>query len=356
MRLYYLPIEPLSERYTEQWYRWFPEEFAKFFDEVRVIEGVPLLDHVKTGTFLDINSTIHYKAVQMANLSQRFFSGEVDYNDRFFVADVEYWGIEALRYLAVLNKCYGVKIYGFLHAASYTTGDFMEEMQDYGSVQCEESWFGIFDKIFVGSKYHRDKLLRNRLLYNPDRVIVTGNPYRSQDLQPVFERVRKSKQPFIICTNRPDPEKGIGNTLEQFVQLKYQHPDWRFAFTTSRKEWNAGGYLRERARRQGIEIHEGLTKEQYFSLLREAWVFTGNTHEENFGYCILEAMLMNTIPIIENNFSHPELVDYDQRCLFSAKNPQIDLIERAVKEPFEVRKYGLPYDRTLGNIAFECSR
>ena len=42
--IYYIPIEPLDERYTEQWYRWFPQEFKRQNKEFTVIDGTPLLE------------------------------------------------------------------------------------------------------------------------------------------------------------------------------------------------------------------------------------------------------------------------------------------------------------------------
>ena len=52
-KLYYIPIEPLEERYTEQWYRNFPSYFRDSGYSVEIIDGEPLSSSVDVGTFLD---------------------------------------------------------------------------------------------------------------------------------------------------------------------------------------------------------------------------------------------------------------------------------------------------------------
>ena len=124
-KVFLLPIEPLESRYSAQWARWIPTAFSAAGYDGGVINGCPLTDHIETGTFLDINSTLHYKATQLAGIAKMFYKKMINPGDIFFVSDLEFWGIESIRYLSVLNKI-PVKIYGFLHAASYTKGDFME--------------------------------------------------------------------------------------------------------------------------------------------------------------------------------------------------------------------------------------
>jgi hypothetical protein len=66
-----------------------------------------------------------------------------------------------------------------------------------------------------------------------------------------------------------------------------------------------------------IKIYEGLTKKEYHALLAESKIFLTNTVEENFGYCLIEAIAHNTYPLAENRYSHPELLFNDDRFLFN---------------------------------------
>jgi len=349
--IYLLPIEPLEERYSEQWYRWFPEVLEERGARFTVIDGEPLTDTVETGTFLDVNSTLHYKATQLQRVAKLFYENKIQPDDVFFVADIEFWGIESIRYLSVLNGI-DVKIYGFAHAGSYTREDFMEPCAPFARWY-EVGWGAICDLIMVGSEYHKKQLIDNRGI-SENKILVTGNPYKSSE---VCEGARwfpgAEKKKLVVHTNRPDPEKRPEHTLDAFAWLHRQHPDWEFAVTTSRKMW-AGGPLRNRAKRYEQEgwltVYEGLSKKEYLKILSEAQVMTGNSIEENFGYCILEALIFDTIPIVEDAYSHSELLCGEERCLFTTRPHQLELIEQAMAVPFPVRQMASRYDDSLQGI------
>jgi glycosyltransferase involved in cell wall biosynthesis len=354
--IWYLPIEPLDERYTEQWYRWFPEEFARQRAECRTIDGEALSNEIQVGTFLDVNSTLHYKATQLRKVARLFHEGTIKNKDLFFVADVEFWGIESIRYLATLNGV-DVKMAGFVHAGSYTREDFMEKCAPFAR-HYERGWGAVFDLLFVGSEYHKGQLAERRGV--PDsKIVVSGNPYKLGELGELVGAQNGAKENLIILTNRPDFEKRPGVSLTVFESLKLRHPDWRFLVTTSRRQWGAGE-LRERAlelqRRGVIEIREGISKREYLCLLSRAKVMVSNTIEENFGYCVLEAMALDTIPIVPFGFSHPQLLDGERRCMFEAHDleEQVRLIEDAIAFPFSVRGHALKYEKSLAEIVRWC--
>ena len=346
--IYYLPIEPLEERYTSQWYRWFPTEFKNQGLECTTIDGETLNSKIETGTFLDINSTLFYKAEQLKKIAQLFFEKKIKAGDIFFIADIEFWGIESIKYLSVLNGI-DTKIFGFCHAASYTREDFFEQCASFGKYY-EEAWFNTFDLIFVGSEYHKGQMVKLRNA-PPEKVIVSGNPY---DIKEVKNSIKiKEKKNRVILTNRPDYEKRPNLTLDVFEILKSKHPDWEFCVTTGRDVWGRG-WIREKAelleKNKIITIYQNLSKKEYLSLLQESKVMVSNSIEENFGYCILEALLFDTIPILTNDYSHPELVSDEKRCLFNSIDEEIKLIEEAMFEPFSVSNRAYKYNKSLFHI------
>lgn len=321
--IYYIPIEPLEERYTEQWYRWFPQEFKAQGLDYMVIDGETLTNVVETGTFLDVNSTLFYKSEQLKKIAQLFYSKQIKNGDVFFVADVEFWGIDAIKYLSVLNGV-ETKIYGFAHAGSYTKEDYFEKCAPFAQ-HYETAWGSIFDKIFVGTEYHKGQMISLRNIPE-NKIIVTGNPYNVKEAKGNIEILPKKNR--IILTNRPDYEKRPNLTLDVFTILKQKHPEWEFMVTTSRKVWGSG-WIREKGKfleKEGIiTIKEGLTKNEYLSLLQESKVMTSNSIEENFGYCILEALIFNTIPVLPSGLSHNELVK--KHLLFDNLDQQVEKIE-----------------------------
>lgn len=320
--LVYIPIEPLAERYTEQWYNKFPPLFKERGFDVTVIDGKPLVEgEIKVGAFLDINSTTHYKWSQLQEISRLFNEGKVAQGTIFFFGDVEFWGLEAVRLLATMN---GIKVYmvGFLHAASYTKEDAFSVAAPYQKYT-EVGWLAALDQVYVGSEYHKQQVIKLRLapvnaLELADRIHVTKNPVfdGAYDFFPGVQKKRK-----MLLTNRFDPEKRPRQTLELFERLKDQGAaDWEFVVTTGRKElrgdFNDVAYAYSLQRRGYITIKAGLTKTEYHRELAEAWVVVTHSIEENYGYCVAEAIHYGAHPLMRVGLSHEEFTD-DPNFFFS---------------------------------------
>ncbi|QRE00063.1 hypothetical protein [Burkholderia phage BCSR5] len=310
-----LPIEPLSERYTEQWYRRIPEALSKAGFDVFIINGEPLLeDDIKVGTFLDINSTCHYKSTQLQYLAGMFNRGEVEDGAIIFVFDTEFWGLEQIRLMAQMNKV-KVHLVSFLHAASYTKGDAFEVAAPYQQYT-EVGWIAACDKVFVGSLYHKKAVMTRRLaplnaLHLADRIKVTKNPIFLSEYQKLGKLIPKQKK--ILLTNRLDTEKNPIVTIDLFRDLKKQFPEWQFVITSSRKTLrsNDDAVVRQAllAQEDGVlDIKVNLTKQQYHEELASAVMMVSHSREENYGYCIAEAMIYGCAPVLTDAASHPEFV------------------------------------------------
>lgn len=356
MNIFLIPLEPLSERYTESWYRHIPEVFRDRFaqDNVVLIDGSALNDFVDVGTFLDLNSSAHYKSEQLKQIAHLFHKRIVNDGDIFFVFDIQFPGIETIRLLADLQ---GIKIrlFGFCHASSYTFEDFMSPAGSYLQY-FELGWLASFDLIFVGTEYHKRAIIERRIdplvVSEADRkkmsnkIVVTGNPLFLSDYELIDKRVPKKKQ--LIISNRFDWEKRPNLSLDFCYLLKRRVPDLRIVVTTSRPEFKSNKkWLVEMARcmeKDGIiEIHDGLTKKEYHTLLAESKIFLTNTIEENFGYCLIEAILHNTYPIAENKYSHPELLMNDRWFLFDDADEIVPKALKLLESDFDISDMAMKY-------------
>jgi len=350
--LFYVPIEPLEERYTESWYRNFPKAFVAKGLDVSVVDGIPLTDHVDVGTFLDINSTVCYKSSQMRSIAGLFHNKRVSNGDIFFIGDTEFWGIEVIRLLADMNNV-KVKIFSFLHAGSYTKEDAFEIASPYQKYT-ELGWVASMDGIFVGTQYHKDAFIERRIKPYAaaedvkslsDKIHVTGNPMFYEDYRG-FDLPKENK---IIISNRFDWEKRPNVSLQFVYLLKKRHPDWEIVVTTSRPKFKSNKqWLVELARNMEadgiIKIKEGLSKEEYHRELATSKVMLSNSIEENFGYCVAEALHYNTAPVLPNKLSHPELVSNDQMFLFDDEDDIVDKVEKIMDlDKVETRKYVARY-------------
>jgi glycosyltransferase involved in cell wall biosynthesis len=354
-RIIYIPIEPLQERYSQQWYDNFPKAFKTQGYETIVIDGIVLSDTVEVGTFLDINSTIHYKCAQLQTISKMFRSKQIQDGDIFFFGDLEFWGIESVRLLADLNQV-DIKITAFLHAASYTIEDAFAIAEPYQRYT-EVGWISICDFVFVGSEYHKQAVVDRRLapvnrLDLADRIVVTGNPLWKEDyaLTSVPE-----KRDQLIISNRFDWEKRPNLSLDFAYILKKRNPDLQIMITTSRNEFKSNkqwlvDYATALEKDGIVTIKSGLSKAEYHEILAQSKVMLTNSIEENFGYCIIESCVYNTYPVLKNALSHPELVQGDERLLFNDEDEVVSKIERLLSADFSVVHYAENYFYSIDRI------
>jgi glycosyltransferase involved in cell wall biosynthesis len=351
-KLILVPIEPLAERYSESWYRNLPKLFGEAGFAVTIIQGSPLEDTVKVGTFLDINSTVHYKMAQLQRIASLFHRGEVEPGTVFFFSDIEFWGLESVRLLSQLNGV-PVKMCGFLHAASYTREDAFAVAARYQKY-IEVGWLACLDAVFVGSHYHKQVLCQRRIYRYAERsdipsltnrIHVTRNPLFLDDYaQPKPKAVKQKK---VLLTNRFDSEKRPGETLALFQQLKAEFSDWRFIITTGRSSLersNAPDLVRRARALEAagvVEIKDGLNKSQYHEELSSAAIVVSHSIEENYGYCIAEALIYGVVPLLRKGLSHDEFVDEDNRFLFdNQKSPADDLHQaRKLLESFGTEEW-----------------
>ncbi len=334
--VWYVPIEPLAERYSESWYRNIPP-YLSVLDAstcVEIVDGEPLSDTVGVGTFLDINSTIAYKNSQMRKIAIAFHGGRVKNGDVFFFGDIEFWGLESLRLMADLNKI-KVYIFGFLHAASYTNEDAFSIAAPYQQYT-EVGWLKACDAVFVGSQYHKNAVIERRLSRVPDilriesKIHATGNPLFMSDYFPLGRHLLKNeKKHQLVITNRFDWEKRPNLSLDFAYMLKKRDPTLNIVITTSRKTLKSNKmwleeYARQLAKDGIVTIKEGLSKQEYHEVLMESKVMLTNSIEENFGYCIVEACLFDCAPLAKNAYSHPELLNSNPRLLFDDEDEILD--------------------------------
>ena len=314
-QLVLVPLEPLFERYTESWYRNIPPLFTKHGFDVTVIDGVTLEDEVKVGTFLDINSTTHYKFTQLQKISKMFHQRQIKDGCVFFFSDTEFWGLESVRLLAQMNN---VKVFitSFLHAASYTKEDAFS-VAAYYQKYTEVGWIACSDLVFVGSQYHKQQVIRERLRpYGAknleSNLYVSKNPLFLSDYPRANNtNLLAGKQKKVLLTNRFDTEKRPNETLEMFAILKLRYPDWEFVVTTGRSTFRGTEsvvYARKLEAEGVITIKAGLTKDQYHKELEEAAIMVTHSIEENYGYCLAEALIHKCHVVARKGLSHDEFL------------------------------------------------
>ena len=125
----------------------------------------------------------------------------------------------------------------------------------------------LYDKVFVATKYHADKL-------ELDNTVIVGLPI------PPWPTFKEEKIYDIISVARPTPQK-VDFELEEIVSKKF------------------GPIVRKECK----------TWEEYYKFLSSAKIVLFTGIEETFGYPVMEAILNSSIPLCPNRCSYSELLD-----------------------------------------------
>ena len=284
--IYIIPIEPIDQRYTKQWYENIPLLLEEAIQQtgadyvVKNIDGVTLEDKTTSGAFLDFGKTNQYKASQAARVSELFSQGEIRPGDKFLITDAWNFIVTPIKYMSELLDI-PVEIHGIWHAGAYDPTDILglKMSKPWCNVQ-EQAWYHALDYNYYATNFHREMFLRNlELNHRSTKAMRSGQPHNPiiEQLEPYFNtkkeymvmwphRYNEDKQPFIIedIKNSSDYEVCITQKLN-------------------------------------------LSKEDYYATMGRAMaVFSCSLHE-NLGISMMEGCLAGAIPIVPDRASYKEM-------------------------------------------------
>lgn len=337
--IWYVPLEPLEERYTKQMFKWVIDGFTRKNVPYHVIFGKPLGDHISTGEVLDAEGTNHYKASQLQKICRLFRDGKISNGDIFFVADLWFPGIEMIRYIEA-QKGMNVTIAGVHYAGIFDPNDFVQKMGDWVRYS-ETGWLTLADMVFVGSEYHKDLIVSGTGLSN---IYAFGLVWDAADIKSdVIE-----KQMKIIFPHRLDQEKNPQSffNIAKWIH-QYRDPTIEFVITSSRKELASN--IPDLVIPDFIEVIVGLTKQRYYDELASSKIFFSSAYQETFGYAFNEALALGCIPICPNRLSYVEVLEGDERLLYNTFKEAKSKLVHALYLDYDVRHYTMKYSRN-----FDC--
>lgn len=299
MRLIFAPQYPAKLRYQEWFLNKFKEVFDEHFDEVIMLGCVDSSSPTRAESkdFSPLIESCKWEYLQI----EQYLSLELREGDILLLMDLSFPGF----FPQVLYHKRPSKVFGFFHATSKNRYDYFNNETQYEKFQTEGALASVCDNVFVGSYYHKRKLLW-------ENIIVTYLPYPSFHLDPPENRdfrnvvsvARNSKQ-------KRDIEKET--YLEKKLGFVIERPD--------AKDWNS-----------------------YYRFLQESKVMIITSREETFGYQVVDAVLNHCIPIAPNAFSYPELLP--QEYLYNPLNRE-DMVEKvnyALKDQLCVPKLLCDWD------------
>lgn len=277
-----VPIEPLEERYSEQWNRWIPQELKRLGVEHTHLNWVqPLSTTVRQGSFLDVIGTNYYKASQLQQLMVMFEHGQINQGDVILLNDIWFPGLEMLAYVRDALKI-DFKIAGIAHAGTWDSYDFLTQMgmEPWGK-DLENSWFKIVDYVLCNSHYHRELLIETRKV-DRNKLFVVGYPFKPEEF--VIPNYKK-KENIVVFPHRLNFEKQPQVFDHIKEELSKEFPDWQFIKT--KDVWT--------------------NKRAYYELLNQSKIAYSCAMQETFGIAMVEAVFCGCIPLVPDRLSYKHL-------------------------------------------------
>ena len=278
MMIVNIPIEPLEERYSAQWCKWFEDELTARAYNYFSITPIKPLAKIKEGAFLDIIGTTRYKAQQIDLIAQMTnIAGGIERDRRVvFLIHDGWFPVEQLAYMRDMLGCHDWRFVGIFHDGTYDKWDMTarNNMYTWGE-DIENGWFKIYDKVIVASNYHKQTLLETRCI--PDHKIEVI-PWKVE----VPDSIVK-KENIIVFPHRLNEDKQQDLFFKMADELK--HPDWQWIRTRD----------------------ENLNKQQYYELLAKAKIVFSTALLEMFGIAMVEAVLLGCIPLVPDRLAYKEM-------------------------------------------------
>jgi glycosyltransferase involved in cell wall biosynthesis len=299
-----IPIEPLEERYSNQWRKWFSNAFAaEGFHVVDIDPPATTSGLIHRGSFLDVVETNQYKTLQTLQIINQIILLSRDIEIILFFHDLWHPGLSNIAYVRDGLQLPNIRICGCLHAGSYDDWDFLNKvgMRPW-AMHLENGWFGkIADQIYVATGFHKN-LLASRRRVDPDKIIVTGFPMYPDFISEQYSE----KDNIIVFPHRLDIEKQP--VLFDKLCSELTNMNWR---CIKSKEVVA-------------------TKKEYYELLKQSKIAISFARQETWGIAMQEAVLCGCVPVCPNSLSYPEM--YSNMFLY-------DTFEEAVKKVREFMEH-----------------
>lgn len=324
MKIWNLPIEPLEERYSTQWAKWWALGFTGYGVENETITGSALTSSIETGSFLDCHSTVHWKLTQLATLVAKIKKGDVSDGDVIFFHDLWFPGIEGLGYIKDISGA-KFRIAGYFHAGSYDPNDLLAKVNMQRWVSgIESGWLELIDTVFVGSEYHKTMLINNRKA-DERKIYAIGYPVHKNDVAPF---VTSEKENIVVFPHRLDNEK---------------NPDI-FDYVAEKLK-GVATFIKTK------EVCK--TKEEYYAMLAKAKVSVSFASQETFGIAMVESALAGCVPITPNKLSYLDTMPSEWR--FDSIEYAVELIKKALTtKHYEYHKETNYSVKTITGKVLQC--
>ena len=280
--IWIIPIEPIDQRYTKQWYENIPlllNEASKKYNIITV-DGTQRSPGTTAGAFLDFAVTNAYKSSQIEKVACFFENGIIKAGDKFLVTDAWNYAVIAIRYMSELLNI-PVEIHSIWHAGAYDPTDILGlKMSKPWPWHFERACYYASDYNYYATNFHSNMFAQN-LGIDFDtfirKSIVSGQPH-NLSIPSLVKNSYNKKKDQIVWPHRynDDKQPSIAEDLAKSLDVV-------------------------------ITQKMNLKKEDYYKLLGESKVTFSCSLHENLGISMMEATLCGSIPVVPDRASYTEM-------------------------------------------------
>jgi hypothetical protein len=250
-------------------------EYANHFDEVIFLKPDTEALLPPLGGFSPVDLALDYELCQI----RTYLDLTLEDENVLLLCDLSFPGLFAsVLYHKRPSRCFTI-----CHGTSRNKHDYFADCRS-SKWSVEGGHSELFEGVFVATEYHRRKLG-----WSNCHVVSFPLPRISElgDLHPSIVRAYRPSR--IVSVARPGLQK-VNLEVEQEIE----------EMTGSRI----------------VRFHEtgGRTWSDYYSFLRDADFLLVSSREETYGYQVIDALSVGTVPIAPRALSYPELLP--ARCLY----------------------------------------
>jgi hypothetical protein len=274
--IFIVPIEPIDQRYTKQWYENIPNDLQEKGLEVTTIDGLESTNNTTSGAFLNFAFTNAYKASQIQAIALHFQNGKVKPGDKFLVTDAWNFAVTAIRYMSDLLEI-PVEIHGIWHAGHYDPSDILGMKMGDWAVNQEIAWYNACDYNYFATEFHKEMFLNNLNIVDRNKAIRSGQPHK-QNITRLANYINDEKKDVVMWPHRYNSDKQPEIAVDLSDALNVV-----------------------------ITQKMSLSKEGYYKTLGSAKVIFSCALHENLGISVMEGCLAGAIPVVPDRCSYSEM-------------------------------------------------
>jgi glycosyltransferase involved in cell wall biosynthesis len=319
--IWFLPLEPLHQRYTEQMLRWVEKALVDACLPHRIVLGGEGYDTITHGQWLDTSKTTIWKLNQIASLSKAIASGEVQRGDFILLGDVWMPGIEAIRFQSDLLGM-NLKIGGWHYAGCFDHFDYLARTLGAWGPKYEAALLeGVLDSVCFGSPFHRAFVERHCRL--PSHVFTGGLAWDHFEVAAhATGKKPQRKKKVVAFTHRWAEEK----RPHEFCRIARAHRRGHKMSFVASTNGTPSPEMEAEAKWAGIKVVQHSSKSDYYCwLASDVDVVWSGADQETFGYSFMEAVALGKAVVAPNRACYPDhfrSVGIDPReWLYEAKDP-----------------------------------